>query len=331
MLLQYTGAPRPAPTSSATGNNASGEAALRDREWVYLPEPGLVEAVNIALLLEQPLLVTGEPGAGKTALAQSVASELNLGDALRFDTKSTSAYRDLFYHFDSLRSFRDAQNQLRDRNNLDYITYNALGKAILHAIPEAAAGKYVRGFVHSGLPKRSLVLIDEVDKAPRDFPNDILREIDEMYFEAPELETHFKADPRFRPVVIVTSNSERQLPGAFLRRCVYYHIPFPGPERLKDIVSERLGENFPRNGKLLDQTVGLFYEIRGDTLNLRKKPATAELLGWLVALRHHFPDPDSALASDTPYVLNSLSCVIKDAQDVRDASPAIQKWLDQHK
>lgn len=330
MLLEYTGKPR-APQAVSTAGAISPPKNLREREWVYLADPGLVQAVNIALLLEQPLLVTGEPGTGKTQLAYSIASELNLGEVLRYDTKSTSTYRDLFYQFDSLRSFRDAQNQVKDRTSLNYVSYNALGKAILHANPEAAVKDYIRGFVHGGAPKRSLVLVDEVDKAPRDFPNDILREIEQMYFEVPELEMHFKADPQFRPVVIVTSNSERQLPTAFLRRCVYHHIPFPKPERLKEIVSERLGQDFPINGKLLEQTVTLFYEIRNDTLSLRKKPSTAELLGWLVTLQKRFQTPEASIASETPFVLNSLSCVIKDPQDMRDASSAVQKWLDQNK
>ena len=324
MLLEYTGKlPERTPDSNTAEN------ALRKREWVYLPDPALVQAVNIALMLEQPLLVTGEPGTGKTQLAYSIASELNLGDVLRFDTKSTSVFRDLFYQFDALRSFRDAQNQIRHRSSLDYITYNALGKAILHAKQEAEVGQFVRGFIHSGKAKRSLVLIDEVDKAPRDFPNDILREIDQMYFDLPELETHFQAEPEFRPVVIITSNSERQLPGAFLRRCVFYHIPFPEKTRLKEIVSARLGEGLPSNGRLLDQTITLFYETRSDVLNLRKKPSTAELLGWLTALQSRFKDPNSSLAADPTFVVNSLSCIIKDPQDMRDASAAVEKWLEQ--
>ena len=325
MLLEYTGKSPSAPPKSPAGLPPA--SALRERDWVYLPDPGLVQAVNIALLLEQPLLVTGEPGTGKTQLAYSVASELNLGDVLRFDTKSSSTYRDLFYHFDSLRSFRDAQNQVKDRTSLNYIDYSALGRAILLANDEAAVGKHIRGFVHSGAPRRSLVLIDEVDKAPRDFPNDILREIEQMYFDVPELEAHFSAEPEFRPVVVITSNSERQLPGAFLRRCVYYHIPFPGKDRLQTIVSERLGEHFPRNGTLLDQTLALFYELRGDIMNLRKKPSTAELLGWLVALRNRFKTPDASLASDPDFVLNSLSCVVKDSQDMRDSLAPVRKWL----
>ncbi len=328
MQLRYSGKPTAALVPPRSDNaNLGGAAALREREWVYLPDPGLVQAVNIALLLEQPLLVTGEPGTGKTRLAAAVARDLNLGDVLRFDTKSNSTYRDLFYTFDSLRSFRDAQNRVEGRTSLDYINYNALGRAVLLANPEVAVGRYVRGFVHTGKPARSLVLIDEVDKAPRDFPNDILRELEEMYFAAPEIESQFKAGQDFRPVMIITSNSERQLPAPFLRRCVYYHIPFPEPDRLKEILSERLGEDFPRNGRLLEQTVTLFYELRSETLNLRKKPSTAELLGWMVTLQHRFRDPSASLSSDVQSVLDSLGCVVKDAQDMREASATLRRLL----
>jgi MoxR-like ATPase len=187
--------------------------------------------------------------------------------------------------------------------------------------------RFVQGFVHPGEPGRSLVLIDEVDKAPRDFPNDILREVEQMRFDVPELETHFQADPAFRPIVIITSNSERQLPAAFLRRCVYHHIPFPAKDRLRYIVSERLGENFPQNGRLLSGAVELFYELRADALNLRKRPSTSELLGWLVALREHFGDSDADLSSKPDFVVESLGCVVKDPEDLSTAEKRIRQLL----
>jgi MoxR-like ATPase len=334
MLVEYTGKlPAQAPVASAgVSVLASGRPgrALRERDWVYLPDAGLIQAVNIALLLEQPLLLTGEPGTGKTQLAYSVATELNLGTVQRFDTKSTSSFRDLFYQFDSLRSFRDAQNHTPGVSNLDYITFNALGEAILRA-NASIAGQYLKGVVHDGNATRSVVLIDEVDKAPRDFPNDILREIDQMCFDVPEINARFHAEPEFRPVVIITSNTERQLPSAFLRRCVYYHIPFPEPEKLKEIVSERLGEEYPKNGKLLEDAVGLFYHLRSDTLNLKKKPSTAELLGWIIALQHKLRSPQASLKLNDAFVADSLSCIIKDERDMRDAKAAVQKWLQESK
>ena len=328
MLLRYSGKPTaPSESLSAAAGELAGETALRTREWVYLPDAELVEAVNIALLLEQPLLVTGDPGTGKTKLADAVARDLKLGEVLRFDTKSTSTFRDLFYRFDSLRSFRDAQNSVPNKISLDYIDYTALGKAILLANPKQKVEKYIRGLVHAGDPMRSLVLIDEVDKAPRDFPNDLLRELEEMYFSVPELDVDFKADSQFRPVVIITSNSERQLPEAFLRRCVYYHILFPKPERLKDIVSERLGEGFPRNGRLLEETVNLFYKLRSDDLSLHRKPSTAELLNWIVTLRHLLGNSGVSLSEYTKSVVGSLCCVVKDPEDRDKAAQRVQEWL----
>lgn len=208
----------------------------------YLADPGLRDACNVALLLGQPLLLTGEPGTGKTLFAYSLAWELGFDEPLKFETKSTSTARDLFYNYDPLRQFQDAQSGIVGKSPLDYLTYNALGIAILLTGEQSEIKNFVPpDFIHPG-KRRSIVLIDEVDKATRDFPNDILNELEHLYFRVPELgNVEIQANPELQPIVVITSNSEKDLPDAFLRRCVYYNIPFPQKERLADIVTNRLG------------------------------------------------------------------------------------------
>lgn len=252
--------------------------ASRDHPRDYLPDEGLVDAVNVALLLGQPLLVTGEPGCGKTQLAGAVAWQLGL-PLHRFDAKSDSRARDLFYTYDSLGHFRSPGGAQSDAR--PWITWSALGRAILAANPAAA----VEDLTEDATNTRSVVLIDEIDKAPRDFPNDLLAEIENLYFRIPELRNRtIQAPPDRRPVVIVTSNSERALPDAFLRRCAYYHIPFPDPEKLAAIVTRRLESAFEGRSALLDVALGEFSRLRALQPPLRKPPSTAELLSWLRVL-----------------------------------------------
>src|SRR5262249_1074912 len=159
----------------------------------------------------------------------------------------------------------------------DHLTYQALGLAILRANPPDAVRHLLpSAFAHPGAT-RSIVLIDEVDKAPRDFPNDILNEIERLYFRIPELGNVLAAaPPDLVPVVVITSNSERNLPDAFLRRCIYYDVPFPDRERLREIVSLRLGDGIRGASKFLDDVLDFFVFLRSPERRLRKRPGTAE-------------------------------------------------------
>ncbi len=294
------------------------------RESEYLPDPGLVDAVNVALVLGQPLLLTGEPGTGKTQLAYYLAWELALGDVLKFETKSSSAASSLFYTYDALRRFQHAQSGIVHENALPYITYNALGRAILLTRPRDAVAQWIPdGFAHEG-PQRCVVLIDEVDKAPRDLPNDILNELDQMYFRVSELDNEpIRADPDFRPVVIITSNSEKDLPDAFLRRCIFYNIPFPERGRMGEIVASRLGRS--ADDPLLEAALELFYRLREPASGLNKKPATAELLDWLLTLRQ-ITNGANPLVSDPESALTTLSCLVKRKDDQERAVPIVKAW-----
>jgi MoxR-like ATPase len=244
---------------------ASGNSETDKFKDPYLPDAGLVDAVNVALILGKPLLLTGEPGTGKTSLAAYVASKLKRGRELRFQTKSTSIARDLFYYYDSLGHFHAAQIK-EEGTRVDaaaYIKFHALGEAIIRAMEPAKVFEMLPNVKEMlpdfelGAPRQSVVLIDEIDKAPRDFPNDLLHEIQDNCFEIPELggkKFAASTDPDLQPIqpiLIITSNSEKNLPDAFLRRCVYYNIPFPSEERLQDIVEAHHAKLVSRGNLLL--------------------------------------------------------------------------------
>ncbi len=300
----------------------------------YLPDPGLVDAVNVALLLGQPLLLTGEPGTGKTQLAYSVAWELGFDLPLKFETKSTSTAKELFYAYDTLGRFHAAQTGEGSQNSLEYLTYNALGRAILNACPKSAVAPYLtKDFEHNG-PLRSVVLIDEVDKAPRDFPNDILNEVEGMYFKIPELgNVKIEAGQAMRPILVITSNSEKHLPDAFLRRCIYYNIPFPGTERLQQIIEARLGRFTGGSSQLLADALDLFHTIRRPESGLQKKPATAELLGWLLVLREigEQEGSENPLREKPERLAGSLNTLVKTAEDQQRAKTVLEEWLQKNK
>jgi MoxR-like ATPase len=324
----------------------------------YKADPGLRDAVNVALHLGQPLLLTGEAGTGKTVLARSLAWELGYSLEV-YETKSTSTATDLFYTYNALAQFHIAQLEARrsasppavkpgdvivgqhgetlvvageapERQGLQFIRYNALGAAIIRACPlEKVKGLLPPGFKHPGEPVRSVVLLDEIDKAPRDLPNDVLSALDAMAFTVPELgNERVEAPADLRPVLVMTSNSEKALPDPFLRRCIFYHIPFPGTEQLRAIVAARLPWVAERDG-LLDDALKLFERLRA--LNaLKKRPATAELLGWLVAL-----NVQDGRAGGNPLrgasiatLKRSLNTLVKAFEDEAAVEDELRRWVE---
>jgi MoxR-like ATPase len=284
-----------------------------DDARLYAADKPLRDAVNVALALGQPLLLTGEPGTGKTQLAASVAHELNLPAPLVFNTKTTSTAQDLFYRYDALRHFHDAQFRKGDSAVDAYITYEALGLAILLSIEPSEADPFLPDWLKGKGPTRSVVLIDEVDKAPRDLPNDVLNEIESMSFTVKETGRKFAADQRFRPILILTSNSEKNLPEAFLRRCVFYHIPFPTPERLRFIVNRRLAPTLTFTPGMLENAIRHFEKIRA--LPMKKKPATAECLAWLQIVQKMSIDVENLRPGQAEILVLSYAVLAKTRED----------------
>ncbi len=230
---------------------------------LYLPGPGLRAAVDVALALGQPLLLTGEPGTGKSQLADHIAWYFELEDKPAVvPVQTTSVAKDLYYRYDALGHFQHNQHSgtALDPDELEkqFINFQGLGKAIREK-------------------KRMVVLIDEIDKAPRDLPNDILTALDRLAFDVPEVKKSYETKPELAPIVIITSNSEKNLPDPFLRRVVYYHIPTPKKEELLAILAKKMTNIAEPNQKLL---VEHFDQLRGEQSRLRKKPSTAELLLW---------------------------------------------------
>ncbi len=257
----------------------------------YVAPPDLILAVNAAVALERPLLVKGEPGTGKTELARQVAESLGL-PLVEWHVKSTTRAHQGLYEYDAVSRLRDSQ--LGDERVHDVRNYIRRGK-LWQAF--AAEGKVV-------------LLIDEIDKADIEFPNDLLQELDRMEFHVYETGETVRA--KHRPVVIITSNNEKELPDAFLRRCFFHYIRFPDPEVMKAIVEV----HFPGiRDALLTSALTRFYEIR-ETPGLKKKPSTSEVLDWLKLLLAEDLAPED-LRHDGRNLLPKLhGALLKNEQDV---------------
>ena len=258
----------------------------------YIATADLMLAVNAAVTLERPLLVKGEPGTGKTMLAEEVARAL-ARPLLQWHIKSTTKAQQGLYEYDAVSRLRDSQ--LGDEHVGDIAHY--IKRGVLWEAFES--------------PNPAVVLIDEIDKADIEFPNDLLQELDRMEFFVYETGETVKA--RRRPIVVITSNNEKELPDAFLRRCFFHYIRFPDAETMRAIIEV----HFPGiKQRLVAEALRLFYEIR-DVPGLKKKPSTSELLDWLKLLMVEDIGPETLRERDPKKLIPPLhGALLKNEQDV---------------
>jgi MoxR-like ATPase len=259
----------------------------------YIASPDLMQTVNVAVQLSRPLLIKGEPGTGKTMLAQSIARGLEM-PLLVWNVKSTTKAQDGLYVYDTVQRLYDGQ--FGDGDVADIARYIKFGK-----LGQAFAGD-----------ERVVLLIDEIDKADLEFPNDLLWELDQMEFSIPETRETVKA--RQRPIVLITSNAEKELPDAFLRRCVFHYIEFPDEEMMERIVHVHVPQ---LDKRLLDLAIQAFYWLR-DVPGLQKKPSTSELIDWVQALARGGVDPKE-IAARLPF----MGVLLKKDYDVDIANRAL--------
>ena len=258
----------------------------------YIATEDLMMAVNAAITLERPLLIKGEPGTGKTMLAVEVARALDR-PLIQWHVKSTSKAQQGLYEYDAVSRLRDSQlGEERVHDIANYIKRGPLWEAFDSDAP-------------------AVVLIDEVDKADIEFPNDLLRELDRMEFYVYETQQLVRA--RFRPLIIITSNNEKELPDAFLRRCFFHYIKFPDRETMERIVAV----HYPGIKKhLLREALEAFFEVR-DVPGLKKKPSTSELLDWLKLLMAEDISPEVLRSQDQHKIIPPLhGALLKNEQDV---------------
>ncbi|WP_294148592.1 MoxR family ATPase [uncultured Clostridium sp.] len=225
----------------------------------YIASDELIRSVNIAAALKKPLLLKGEPGTGKTMLAEAIANSLGM-ELLIWNIKSTTRAQDGLYVYDTVQRLYDSQFGTEGVNDIGkYIRLGKLGEAFKR-------------------DKQVVLLIDEIDKADLEFPNDLLWELDKMEFYIPETGETVKAS--VRPIVIITSNAEKELPDAFLRRCIFHYIAFPDAPMMERIIKAHYPD---LEQKLIDGVLDAFYRVR-DIRGLQKKPSTSEVLDWIQAL-----------------------------------------------
>ena len=268
----------------------------------YVVTDELMNAVNVSIALKKPLLIKGEPGTGKTMLAEAISQALDM-DLIIWSIKSTTKAKDGLYVYDTVQRLYDSQFGEGDVKDIaQYIKLGKLGEAFTS-------------------DRQVVLLIDEIDKADLEFPNDLLWELDKMEFYINETKETIKT--KHRPIVIITSNAEKELPDAFLRRCIFHYIEFPNEDKMADIIRVHYGDI---DKKLMTNALEAFYKIRG-MKDLQKRPSTSELLDWIQALMISGVSIDN-LYEDMPF----LGVLLKKNQDmdmfaeIKEKGYSLRNW-----